>query len=242
MIDVKSQVRAVQIFEREIAGQKHSRRSGDRRKIMSETLYRFYAKDGQLLYVGVTMNPPDRFKDHRHQKEWWPMVSGITMETYDSRAAVLDAERRAIKIEHPKYNVQHNGRKPAATSEPTTRQLIWMCEACHRPIASGEGYVWVSWKEVHDAELAIKEWNATIDGPFLTAVDLHNIPHGARWHVHHAKCDPDPNSADYWSAVERLDTWEEIFDFLAHILEKDWVREYTQIQNFVRSIPRRFGR
>src|SRR5688500_16967169 len=95
-----------------------------------QILYRFYSSEGQLLYVGVTQDPPARFRDHRRQKEWWTMVAGITVETYEGRAAVMSAERRAIKIEHPKYNVQHNtDRKPGPVQGPVSRRLVWTCDA-----------------------------------------------------------------------------------------------------------------
>lgn len=79
----------------------------------THVLYRFYSATGQLLYVGITMSPPDRFKSHRDTKEWWAEVAGITVENYDSRGDLEKAERRAIQVERPLYNVVHNGnRKP----------------------------------------------------------------------------------------------------------------------------------
>jgi len=75
---------------------------------MTHVLYRFYSATGQLLYVGITMNPPERFKGHRDQKDWWDRVSGITVETYSSREELQRAERRAIQVEHPQYNIIHN--------------------------------------------------------------------------------------------------------------------------------------
>lgn len=73
-------------------------------------LYRFFSRTGQLLYVGITMNPPERFKAHSQTKVWWAQVAGITCESYDNRADLLAAERRAIQIERPEHNVVHNGK------------------------------------------------------------------------------------------------------------------------------------
>lgn len=73
----------------------------------AHVLYRFYSATGQLLYVGITMNPPQRFKNHRDSKEWWSEVSGITVENYDTREDLAKAERRAIQVEHPLHNVVH---------------------------------------------------------------------------------------------------------------------------------------
>lgn len=82
----------------------------------AHVLYRFYSATGQLLYVGITMNPPQRFKSHRDTKEWWDMVSGITVESYSSRDELAAAERRAIKVEHPLHNIVHA--KPKHRREP----------------------------------------------------------------------------------------------------------------------------
>ncbi|OBB15481.1 hypothetical protein A5731_00500 [Mycolicibacterium conceptionense] len=72
---------------------------------MSHVLYRFYSTTGQLLYVGITMNPPQRFKKHRDTKDWWTEVAGISIENYDTREDLENAERRAIQVEHPIHNV-----------------------------------------------------------------------------------------------------------------------------------------
>ena len=77
-------------------------------------LYRFYSATGQLLYVGITMRPPERFKSHRDTKRWWSEVSGITVENYSNRVELERAERRAIQVERPQYNVVHNGKRQPA--------------------------------------------------------------------------------------------------------------------------------
>jgi predicted GIY-YIG superfamily endonuclease len=73
-------------------------------------LYRFYDRTGALLYIGITVDFADRMKDHAKEKEWWARVdrSATKVEYYDSRRAALDAERDAIKDEHPLENDQHN--------------------------------------------------------------------------------------------------------------------------------------
>lgn len=74
---------------------------------MSHVLYRFYSATGQLLYVGITANPPTRFKAHRRTKDWWSEVVGITLENYATREDLANAERRAIQVERPLHNVVH---------------------------------------------------------------------------------------------------------------------------------------
>lgn len=75
-------------------------------------LYRFYDAAGALLYVGITLDPVARWRQHRDDKPWWTDVAHITVDTYPDRATVLDAERAAITRERPLHNVQHN-RGPA---------------------------------------------------------------------------------------------------------------------------------
>ncbi len=85
---------------------------------MPHVLYRFYTATGQLLYVGITMNPAKRFKAHRGQKDWWSDVAGITIEHYATRQELANAERRAIQVEHPLHNVIRAKPKPAPTPTP----------------------------------------------------------------------------------------------------------------------------
>jgi hypothetical protein len=69
-------------------------------------VYRCYGDDGQLLYVGETGELGTRLASHA-QKLWFTQVRGITLEWYADELDALNAERRAIHVEHPKYNVIH---------------------------------------------------------------------------------------------------------------------------------------
>lgn len=68
-------------------------------------LYRMYDADDRLLYVGMTINPHLRLKQHRVQQSWWGDVNSITLTHFDTRAALADAERLAIVNERPRWNV-----------------------------------------------------------------------------------------------------------------------------------------
>jgi predicted GIY-YIG superfamily endonuclease len=71
-------------------------------------LYRLFDTNDQLLYIGVTCNPPSRWESHRSDKPWWPLVARKELTTYPDRSAALTAEREAIVAERPLHNVQHN--------------------------------------------------------------------------------------------------------------------------------------
>lgn len=78
------------------------------------TLYRLYAPDDTLLYVGITKGSAQRLTDHGNQP-WWPDVARITFERFSDRAAAATAERHAIATEHPVHNivgVSHPPKRP----------------------------------------------------------------------------------------------------------------------------------
>lgn len=83
-------------------------------------VYRCFSDLGELLYVG-SGNFGKRMAEHA-QKLWFSQVRGVTVEWFTDELEARLAERRAIHIEHPKYNVQHrNGRLRAAKPRPPRR-------------------------------------------------------------------------------------------------------------------------
>jgi len=74
-------------------------------------LYRFFAADGSVLYIGQTCNFLNRLRGHFTSSPWWPEVDRWTHEPYDSLGEVLDAEIHAIRTEAPKYNRLHKSRE-----------------------------------------------------------------------------------------------------------------------------------
>lgn len=70
-------------------------------------LYRFFAQDGQLLYVGITINPAIRWHQHSKNKPDWRKVAVVRLEHHENREDALDAERQAIQTELPLWNIQH---------------------------------------------------------------------------------------------------------------------------------------
>jgi excinuclease UvrABC nuclease subunit len=67
-------------------------------------VYRAYDEDGELLYVGISMNLEGRLAKHR-VTTWWPEVDEITVKWFSGREAAKAAERAAIRNENPRYNV-----------------------------------------------------------------------------------------------------------------------------------------
>lgn len=76
------------------------------------TLYRFYDKNDQLLYVGISSNPARRAHEHSKDKPWWADVARSIMEHHPTRESAAAAEVAAIVTESPLHNVVHNGPRP----------------------------------------------------------------------------------------------------------------------------------
>lgn len=69
-------------------------------------LYRHYAADGALLYIGISHDPEVRWEQHY----WWKQGDSArqTVEWFELRHEALAAEAAAIAAEKPKYNRHHN--------------------------------------------------------------------------------------------------------------------------------------
>ena len=90
---------------------------------MSHHLYRHFDADGTLLYIGTSLSAISRLGGHLHSSEWFPSIASVSVQRFDSKAVALNAEREAIRTEHPLHNVMftnrapHHRRPPSASSE-----------------------------------------------------------------------------------------------------------------------------
>ena len=78
---------------------------------MTQTLYRHFDANNNLLYIGVSSRISQRIKEHSIHSSWWKNVSKITLEHFETRKEVLEAERNAIIAEQPKHNIKHKNGK-----------------------------------------------------------------------------------------------------------------------------------
>jgi hypothetical protein len=72
------------------------------------SLYRYFDRNGTLIYVGVTKRGIRRNLEHAFDKEWWPHVHHQKVTHFDTYAQALAAEKAAIQEYRPPFNVQHN--------------------------------------------------------------------------------------------------------------------------------------
>lgn len=71
-------------------------------------LYRHYDDAGTLLYVGVSLSAVARLCEHKRTAEWFQRLRRVDVEWFPTREASIEAEKKAIKAEKPKFNKQHN--------------------------------------------------------------------------------------------------------------------------------------
>lgn len=70
-------------------------------------VYRLYDAEDRLLYVGITVNPKSRLRDHRTKKPWWHEVARTETRWFDTRPEAEDVEGVAIRDERPLYDATH---------------------------------------------------------------------------------------------------------------------------------------
>jgi predicted GIY-YIG superfamily endonuclease len=75
-------------------------------------LYRYYDARGRLLYIGITNSVTRRDNQHGTGKRWRSQIATSRVEWFPTRTDALEAERRAIRREHPAFNIQHARRRP----------------------------------------------------------------------------------------------------------------------------------
>ena len=107
---------------------------------MNETtqLYRHWDADGNLLYVGITAAADQRLKEHvsgSSRSHWSFEIATVTVETFHSRREALEAERRAIFSEAPKYNIGAAGSPAKLVKKPKLK-------APQTAIEDGRVFLW----------------------------------------------------------------------------------------------------
>jgi hypothetical protein len=74
-------------------------------------LYRFFDADGELLYIGKSVNVWSRFTSHRSGSAFYPEATKVTLQRgFKTEDRLSEAEISAIRAERPRYNKTHNTR------------------------------------------------------------------------------------------------------------------------------------
>lgn len=122
--------------------------------------------------------------------------------------------------------------------------LTWWCDGCDSLIENGDGYIEVSYTEVHEAEAKWTEGKRAHSdehgGEVWNMLDLMQMPQAVPWHAWHDKCDPDSGSNTYWIAIERVRNLAQLLDLHGHMGEKNWTK-YTDFNDIRRQLPNLYG-
>jgi excinuclease UvrABC nuclease subunit len=71
-------------------------------------LYRYYDRQGRLLYIGISKSAVMRAMQHERTASWWDAWAYMTRQQYPSRTTALAAEYEAIRAEQPVCNIAHS--------------------------------------------------------------------------------------------------------------------------------------
>lgn len=74
-------------------------------------VYRHYAENGDLLYVGVSSRPGARHASHEKESAWYMQVASTTYQRYSTRSEAEAEEARVIVVCRPQYNLNSGIRK-----------------------------------------------------------------------------------------------------------------------------------
>jgi predicted GIY-YIG superfamily endonuclease len=69
-------------------------------------VYRCYDSTDRLIYVGCTVNPVSRLREHRKNTWWAGQIARTRLIVFPDRTHALAKEREAIATEQPRWNVK----------------------------------------------------------------------------------------------------------------------------------------
>jgi predicted GIY-YIG superfamily endonuclease len=192
------------------------------------TLYRLFDSELRLLYVGIAGNPGRRFEQHASDKPWWSEVAHVRTKHYDTRQLATAAERQAIQVENPRYNLAHSKKLQTPTAPKPGRDFDLICTACGKP---GADYLEVDDSKAYQQMLdeRAREQNRLersrtegLTAFIITGAELMEGPDRVPWQAWHRACDPRPDASTYWFDADRISTWEHVADWTAHLMGKNW--------------------
>jgi predicted GIY-YIG superfamily endonuclease len=88
-------------------------------------VYRIYAEDRDLIYIGCTSDVPRRLLSHK--QAWWSsQAQKVTAKVYPDRTTALQAETAAIRDELPAWNIR--GKRRNTDGWATKHFVAYMTE------------------------------------------------------------------------------------------------------------------
>jgi predicted GIY-YIG superfamily endonuclease len=120
-------------------------------------VYRCYDSSGRLIYVGCTVNPGKRMKEHGKSSWWADQVAVTRVIVFPDRRYALLKEREAIGEERPRWNVK--GRWPYRDERWTAEDYVDFRHAIIQAIETTHGVYGTRSAQLFaeiDAELAAR--------------------------------------------------------------------------------------
>ncbi len=97
-------------------------------------LYRFFNRDGALLYLGCTVTPFRRLHTHMQGQPWRLDITRVELEWHPDWLTGRRAEMAAIMVEAPKYNrLVHDPDSVGTTMSGEPRGNGLLCPKCGSP-------------------------------------------------------------------------------------------------------------
>ena len=72
-------------------------------------VYRIWSANGDLLYVGCSVNPLSRIMEHSKYKAWSVEIDTVKVQWFGSKPEAQAAEKSAIQSENPRWNNHYTG-------------------------------------------------------------------------------------------------------------------------------------
>lgn len=71
------------------------------------SIYVFRDAEGEIIYVGCTVDLTRRLTEHRCKSPWWDEVAQVDHFDFADEALARERERDAIRAVRPRHNFQH---------------------------------------------------------------------------------------------------------------------------------------
>lgn len=81
------------------------------------SVYRCFDADGDLLYVGASIQPLSRIWGHVVNSPWIHLVKTINVEVFEDKMVMAASEKKAIQDEGPRFNITYSKNPAKARCE-----------------------------------------------------------------------------------------------------------------------------
>jgi hypothetical protein len=87
-------------------------------------MYAYFSRDGELLYIGLAVDPAHRATGHRSSSKWWRWVAYAEVYAFPAKVSGRE-EQIAIHMLEPLFNAQYRTYGYEEVIEFCARQEAW---------------------------------------------------------------------------------------------------------------------